>query len=190
MNSIFQFPLSGHAPFVLEWEMFESYFEYMTHTDIVGSLKDFYWDIRPSPRYGTVEVRVMDTPLSIERAAAIAGYIQALSRYLLLERPLNLRDEDYHAYTVNRFMATRYGLQGHCVDPETRERCSIAQHILETADRLRAQAEELGSQEALDTICRIASGQITDADRLRTLYGKQQSLSEVVRQQCIEWRAQ
>ena len=36
---------------------------------IVESMKDFYWDIRPKAEYGTVEIRVFDTPLSVERAA-------------------------------------------------------------------------------------------------------------------------
>ena len=50
---------------------------------MVNSMKDFYWDIRPKPEYGTIELRVCDTPLTVERAAALACYLQALCRYLL-----------------------------------------------------------------------------------------------------------
>jgi carboxylate-amine ligase len=42
----------------------------MAGTGIVKSMKDFYWDLRPKPEYGTIELRVCDTPLSVDRAAA------------------------------------------------------------------------------------------------------------------------
>ena len=80
----------------------------MVNTGVVNSMKDFYWDIRPKPGYGTIEVRVMDTPLSVDRAAAIACYIQTLARYLLTDRPLKLSEDDYLVYTFNRFEACRF----------------------------------------------------------------------------------
>jgi carboxylate-amine ligase len=81
LNSVFSFPLSGRAPFVLRWNEFERFFGKMTGTGVVESMKDFYWDIRPKPEFGTIEVRVCDTPLTVEIAAAIACYILAMSRY-------------------------------------------------------------------------------------------------------------
>ncbi|HYN63118.1 MAG TPA: YbdK family carboxylate-amine ligase, partial [Candidatus Limnocylindrales bacterium] len=79
LNSVFAFPLSGRAPFTLSWKEFGNYFERMTRTGVVRSMKDFYWDIRPKPEYGTIEIRVFDTPLTVERAAALAGYVQSLA---------------------------------------------------------------------------------------------------------------
>ena len=49
LNSVFAFPLSGRAPFALTWDDFTTYFNKMTRTGVVKSMKDFYWDIRPSP---------------------------------------------------------------------------------------------------------------------------------------------
>ncbi|MGQ9724720.1 MAG: glutamate-cysteine ligase family protein, partial [Tepidimonas sp.] len=84
LNSVFAFPLSGRAPFVLWWGDFEQgYFRKMESTGVVKSIMDFYWDVRPKPEYGTIELRVCDTPLTVERAAALAGYLQALCRHLL-----------------------------------------------------------------------------------------------------------
>ncbi len=91
LNSVFAFPLSGRAPSLLRWNDFRAYFEKMEELGIVASMKDFYWDIRPKPEYGTVEVRVCDTPLTVERAAVLAAYMQALSLYLLETRPTSLR---------------------------------------------------------------------------------------------------
>lgn len=87
LNAVQAFPLSGPAPLLRRWSDFEAYFGKMARTGIVASMKDFYWDIRPKPEFGTVEVRVMDTPLTVERAAALAGLVQCLARWLLQERP-------------------------------------------------------------------------------------------------------
>jgi glutamate---cysteine ligase / carboxylate-amine ligase len=73
LNSVFAFSLGGRAPFLLRWVDFESeYFAKMETMGIVKSMKDFYWDIRPKPEYGTIELRACDTPLTVERAAALA----------------------------------------------------------------------------------------------------------------------
>ncbi|WP_300652237.1 YbdK family carboxylate-amine ligase, partial [Hydrogenophaga sp.] len=58
LNSVFAFPLSGRAPFTLSWDDFANvYFTKMESTGVVKSMKDFYWDIRPKPEYGTIELR-------------------------------------------------------------------------------------------------------------------------------------
>ncbi|MDR5836308.1 YbdK family carboxylate-amine ligase [Caballeronia sp. LZ034LL] len=188
LNSVAPFPLSGQAPFVTNWSDFEAYFERMTNTGLVHSLKDFYWDIRPSPGYGTVEVRVMDTPLRVEWAASIAAYIQALSRYLLVDRPLRLSERDYEVYRTNRFMACRFGMDGACVDPETGQSAPIHERILATLDVLAPHAQALGAEEGLVDIRRAVTQGACDAAWLRRVYGAHDSLHEVVRQQCRIWR--
>ncbi|SAL48794.1 carboxylate-amine ligase [Caballeronia peredens] len=187
LNSVFAFPLSGRAPFVLTWDSFEEYFSKMVNTGVVNSMKDFYWDIRPKPGFGTIEVRVMDTPLSVDRAAAIACYIQTLSRYLLLDKPLTPAEDDYLVYTFNRFEACRFGLEGMCIHPQTGERRTIGEDILATLDVLAPHAEALGSQAALAQVADIARG-MNDATWLRSVFDKEKSLHEAVRQQCLQWR--
>ena len=68
------FPLSGTMPLVRDWAEFNRYYDRMFELGIVASMKDFYWDIRPKPEYGTVEIRVCDTPLTVDRAAQIAAF--------------------------------------------------------------------------------------------------------------------
>jgi len=188
LNSVFAFPLSGRAPFVLTWDSFEEYFSKMVHTGVVNSMKDFYWDIRPKPGFGTIEVRVMDTPLSVDRAAAIACYIQTLARHLLLDKPLMPKEDDYLVYTFNRFEACRFGLGGTCIDPQTGERRTISEDIIHTLERIAPHADALGSGKALEEIGTIARGQVNDATWLRNVAEQEQSLHEVVRQQCLQWR--
>jgi carboxylate-amine ligase len=189
LNSVFAFPLSGRAPFVLTWDSFEEYFSKMVQTGVVNSMKDFYWDIRPKPGFGTIEVRVMDTPFSVDRAAAIACYIQTLARHLLLDKPITPKEDDYLVYTFNRFEACRFGLAGTCINPQTGERKTISEDILETLQLIAPHAEALGSGNALAEIGAIARGQMNDATWLRSVFAQEKSLHEAVRQQCLQWRA-
>ncbi|MFC5478508.1 YbdK family carboxylate-amine ligase [Massilia suwonensis] len=151
LNSVFAFPLSGRAPFILKWDAFErDYFARMENTGIVRSMKDFYWDLRPKPEYGTIELRVCDTPLTVERAAALACYLQALCRYLLEGNEPAPLEDDYLVYNYNRFQACRFGLDGTLVHPQTHDTISLREDILTTLRRLEPHAKALGSEAALE----------------------------------------
>ncbi|HYB49533.1 MAG TPA: YbdK family carboxylate-amine ligase [Burkholderiaceae bacterium] len=132
MNTVSSFPLSGRMPFVRDWAEFKAYFAKMRATGVVESMKDFYWDIRPKPEYGTVEVRVFDAPLRVERAAALAIYVQCIARRILSQPSLGLTEDAYLVYSFNRFQACRFGLRGELIDPLTRERLPIVQDIRNT----------------------------------------------------------
>ncbi|MBN2692004.1 MAG: glutamate--cysteine ligase, partial [Burkholderiaceae bacterium] len=163
LNSVFAFPLSGRAPFALSWEDFERYFDKMTATGVVKSMKDFYWDIRPKPEYGTIEVRVMDTPLTIAKAARIAAYIQTLGAYIQRERPFQPQKDDYLVYTFNRFQACRFGLDGEIVDPKTKERHKLRDDILRTLDQVQPHARGLGAEAAIEMLRQCADRGANDA---------------------------
>jgi carboxylate-amine ligase len=180
LNSVFAFPMSGRAPFILEWSEFESgYFAKMEQTGVVSSMKDFYWDIRPKPEYGTIELRVCDTPLTVERAAALACYLQALCRMLLARRePLPIED-DYLVYNYNRFQACRFGLDGVIVHPRTAETMSLREDILATLRRVELDAEVLRSRAAMDVIRAIVS-EGNDAAFLRREYDEEGSVQGMV----------
>ena len=189
LNSVFAFPLSGRAPFVQTWADFDVFFEKMTATGVVKSMKDFYWDIRPKPEYGTIEVRVMDTPLTVLRAARIAAYIQTVARYLIIERPFRLEEDDYLVYTFNRFQACRFGYAGTYVDPHSHEHRTVAEDMVETFKRIEHHAIELRTDEACRALLADAGAGQNDAAALRTAWQTTHSLPEVVQQQCERWRS-
>jgi carboxylate-amine ligase len=180
LNSVFAFPLSGRAPFLLSWDAFaEEYFEKMAGTGIVKSMKDFYWDLRPKPEYGTIELRVCDTPLSVERAAALACYLQALCRYLLEGNEPAPREDDYLVYNYNRFQACRFGLDGTLVHPQRHEQVVLREDVLATLRRLEPHYAALGSEAALAQLRRdIEAG--SDADYLRLAFREGGSREAVV----------
>ncbi|MFN4103825.1 MAG: YbdK family carboxylate-amine ligase [Tepidimonas sp.] len=182
LNSVFAFPLSGRAPFVLRWDDFEQgYFRKMESTGVVKSMKDFYWDIRPKPEYGTIELRVCDTPLTVERAAALACYLQALCRHLLEGGEPPPEEDDYLVYTYNRFQACRFGLEGTMVHPRTREPLSIREDILATLRRLEPHAQALGSAAALVELEAVAGSLGNHARQLRAVHARTGSIQAVVR---------
>ena len=186
LNSVFAFPLSGRAPFVRSWDEFGAYFDKMTATGVVQSMKDFYWDIRPKPEYGTIELRVCDTPLTVEKAAALACYLQAICRYLIEERPFEPVEDDYLVYTYNRFQACRFGLQGDIVNPQTKQRGKLRDDIVRTLARVETHAVDLKSWEACQLL-RESLGEGNDAQWLRRQRAQDVPLSEVVEAAARRW---
>ncbi|MGN6388508.1 MAG: YbdK family carboxylate-amine ligase [Burkholderiaceae bacterium] len=188
LTSINAFPLSGFMPsYIANWDGFNDYFRKMSGLGIVASMKDFYWDIRPKPEYGTVEIRICDTPLEIETAVAIAGYAQTLAAQIFADRSLAPTQDLYLTYSYNRFQACRFGLAGALIDPIGGGRQSLKDDILSTFDRLRDTAREIGTEDALRHLATRIGERGSDADWLRAAYARSGSLNDVVRQQSDLW---
>ena len=180
LNSVFAFPMSGRAPFTLTWQEFtDVYFAKMERTNIIKSMKDFYWDLRPKPEYGTIELRVCDTPLTVERAAALAGYLQALCRHLLERKEEAPVEDDYLVYNYNRFQACRFGLDGSITHPKTYDNVPMREDILATLEKMLPHAEALGSVDALKHLAAAVHGG-SDATILRRHVEREGSIEGMV----------
>ena len=188
LNSVFAFPLSGRAPLALTWDDFTVYFEKMTRTGVVRSMKDFYWDIRPKPEFGTIEIRVFDTPLTVGRAAALSGFVQSLASWFMNDQPFMPTEDDYLVYTYNRFQACRFGLEAVYVDPATGKHMALRDHILMTMDKLASHAETLGANGGIHLLRSSVELSNNDARWLRELQGKENLLAEVIRQAALKFR--
>jgi glutamate---cysteine ligase / carboxylate-amine ligase len=186
LTAINAFPLAGHIPFVLDWSAFVQYFDQMKRFGIVASMKDFYWDIRPKPEYGTVEIRVCDTPLTVERAAQLAAYAQALAARYLEQRGEPAR-ATYLVNSFNRFEAARFGLKGRMVDAVSGRTRSIGQDILDTVAAIMPHGNQLGSAEALSKLAAGVRAGLEDAQWLRERRGPSGSMSDVVRAAADRW---
>jgi carboxylate-amine ligase len=181
------FPLAGTMPFVRDWHAFTEYFTTMQGFGIVKTMKDFYWDVRPKPEFGTVEIRVCDTPLTVDRAAQIAAYAQALARMLWAARVDWIKPELYLVHGYNRFQAARHGLAGMLVDPATRAPLSIADDIQSTLRQLAPHAADLASTAALDSLSTLVRSEGNDAAWLRRAFAARTTLPDVVREQAARW---
>jgi carboxylate-amine ligase len=187
LNTVSAFPLSGQLPFVQSWEEFILFYNKMRGYGVVESMKDFYWDIRPKPEYGTVEVRVFDTPLTMERVALLAAYTQSLARYLLTERPHAPSRDVYALYSTNRFQACRYGLDGELVDAYSQRHIRLREDVLDTLRLVAGHGSDLGNGAALERLAADVKTGVSDAGWLRETYRRHNSLNDVARLQSDLW---
>jgi carboxylate-amine ligase len=192
-NVVRAFPLAGTVPVMTSWTDFEAYYDELLQLGIIGSMKDFYWDIRPKPEYGTVEVRVCDTPLTIEHAAVLGCYAQLLSRWLLTERPLEIDDNFYLLYQHNRFQASRYGLEGQIAQQRSSKTSAPAQQaifvsLLDRLQDLQRYTQNKAEMLALKRLRHIAYERLNDAGWLRKKYRDRGSLNDVTRLASELWK--
>ncbi len=183
------FPLSGHMPMVTNWSEFCRYFHKMKRLDIIQSMKDFYWDIRPKPEFGTVEVRVCDMPLTLNKAIALVAYIQTICAYLIHEKPFVLKNDLYELYPYNRFQASKLGFDGVFINPFTQKKISIQKDILETIKMLRQHAKSLGTSAYLSQIKELTQNKHNDANFLKYKFAKSSSLEDIVKTNCKVWKS-
>ena len=187
LTAVSAFPLAGHMPFVSGWAEFLEYFSTMKRFGIVASMKDFYWDIRPKPEYGTVEIRVCDTPLTTRRAALLAAYAQALAAHHLTERRRQPPRPVYLVNSYNRFEACRFGVRGDIVEPYAGAKKKIGDDILETIALVAPHASRLGTSELLEELAAGVRVGESDAGWLRRRQAARGSLAHVVRDACARW---
>jgi carboxylate-amine ligase len=188
LHAVSAFPLAGEMPPVRTWAEFNRYFDEMQGYGIVASMKDFYWDIRPKPEYGTVEIRICDTPLTVELAAQLAAYAQTLAADLLGNRRHDDSESVYRVYGYNRFQACRFGFDGELVDPFKHTHTRLRDDLLETLERLTPAAAQLGTAVPLMSLAALAATEANDSRWLRERYFETKSLPDVVRMQAARWR--
>ncbi|MEO8400285.1 MAG: YbdK family carboxylate-amine ligase [Gammaproteobacteria bacterium] len=186
-NVFSAFPSSGVIPYLLSWKEFSEYFYKMKQLKIIRSMKDFYWDIRPKPEFGTVEVRVCDTPLTIKKAVIIAAYIQTLSHYLLQEKTITPSHDLYYLYGYNRFQSIRYGFEGDFINPMSLQHTVIAEDILETIKLIDKHTRQLNNSDWLESLTELVNNKKNDTELLRQIFKETGSLPKVVSEQCLMW---
>ncbi len=187
LSVVTAFPLSGTPPWIFQWEDFLSYFKKLQQLNIAKSIKDFYWDLRPKPEYGTVELRICDTPLSLERACDITFYVNTLARYLL-DKKKEVSREIYLPYLMNRFRASRFGLDAIIIDAPNKTQRNLREDILHTCHQIEEYALLNGSMEALERIRGIALKGENDAQQLRKTFEQTLLFEDVVRLQLHLWQ--
>jgi glutamate---cysteine ligase / carboxylate-amine ligase len=188
LHAVAVFPLSGHMPRLANWNEFNEYFDEMMGYGIVGSMKDFYWDIRPKPEFGTVEVRIFDTPLTVEMAAALAALVQTLSSRLMKQTDALPGVATYRVYGYNRFQACRFGYDAMLIDPQTKESFHLGESLATLLQSLLPEAAELGNLKPMMYLQELASAQQNGASWMRAMHAQTGTLEEVMRLQAALFR--
>ena len=178
------FPRSGPPP---RFRDYADYAEVVGQLEKTGCIADYthiWWDVRPHPRLGTIEVRICDAVTRLEEVVAITAYVQALVKLFSERHAAGETIPTYHRIltTENKWLAGRYGLEAPIMDLATgsRNRQPVARLIRRTVDALRPHAAELGSERELEGIPAIlARG--SSADRQLRVYNDSRDISEVAR---------
>jgi carboxylate-amine ligase len=146
------YPRYGIPRWFRDWEEFCRLATDLAHTAGVEDYTYFWWEVRPHPRLGTIEVRAPDAQLSLERTAAIAALIHALVRMEAEAPGVEVRSRE--AIEESCYQATRYGLDAMLPDEFGRLR-PARELALETARAAAPFAAELGCAEELQGVERI-----------------------------------
>ena len=143
---------------------FDSYTEFQRHVRVLvnaGVIEDgtkIWWDVRPSARYPTLEMRICDVCTRVDDALAVAALFQCFLRMLYRLRLKNQRWRQYSAMLVteNRWRAQRYGMDAGLIDFGRGEIIPYGELLEEIIDLIREDADALGCTaeiQHLRTIC-------------------------------------
>jgi carboxylate-amine ligase len=148
------FPRVGMPPTYKSWEDYERRIDFMIGTRVIDDYTYLWYDVRPHPNFGTVEIRVMDSQTRIEHTLGLAALVQAMVRELAVhfDEGKRLSNYPYEMLDENKWLAARHGLEGELVDLPHRERVSTRELARRLIDRMREHAQDLGASGELDGV--------------------------------------
>src|SRR3954469_25674249 len=154
------FPRVGIPPAYGDWENYRKQIEFLVRTRVIEDYTYLWYDVRPHPRFGTVEVRVADSQTRVEHSLGLAALIQALVKELGEHFDANkkLSRYPYEMLDENKFLAARHGLEGELVDLPKAARVSTRQLARRVLGRMRDHAQDLGSLAELECVEDILDG--------------------------------
>jgi carboxylate-amine ligase len=177
------FPRSGPPP---RFRDYADYAEVVGQLEKTGCIADYthiWWDIRLHPRFGTIEVRVMDAVTRVEDTTALAAYVQGLVKYYSDAYEAGRELPSYHRIltTENKWLGARYGLEAPVMDLVTgrRNRVPVAQVVRRALREIEPHARELGSERELEGI-RDILGRGNGSDRQLRVFNANRDIVEVV----------
>ena len=175
------FPRVGIPPRYESWDDYSERIEFMVDSGVIEDYTYLWYDVRPHPNFGTVEVRCMDGQTRVEHTLALAALTQCLVKELCEHFDGNgkLGSYPYEMLDENKWIAARHGLDGELIDLPEQVRVGVKELARRLLHRLREHAQELGCEhelESLGDIIRHGNG----AARQLVVYEANHDLREVM----------
>jgi glutamate---cysteine ligase / carboxylate-amine ligase len=182
-------PTAGLPPQMSNWSEYVWLVNHLTKTRFMNSIRELWWDVRPHNNFGTVEIRICDTPGSLDDALAIAALVQCLVVSLSREIDEGTYQHDAHPMMIrqNKWRAARYGLDADIVDGITLECKTARERTRDLIEQLGATAQQLGCSRWLEHLNQMSKN-TTAADRQLESHRSGMSLAELVQQKVTEAR--
>src|SRR3954452_23688938 len=176
------FPRVGIPPFYDGWADYERRIGFMIETGVMEDYTWLWYDVRPHPNFGTVEIRAMDAQTHVEHTLGLAALIQAMVKELCehFDAGTPLSDYPYEMLDENKWLASRHGLRGELVDLP--DRSTVATKVLARRlyDRLKGHAQDLGAGDELEGVTDLLE-RGNGADRQRKVYAANRDFDELLR---------
>ena len=176
-------PTGGSPTLVHDWTEFNELVETMQRANAITSLKDLWWDIRPSPRYGTLEIRVCDGLATIRETCDIV----ALARALAMRAGARVAAGSGRTFPPlwrvreNKWRASRHGMEADYIVSNDGASMPVRHYLQRTLEQLSVDGFIDPNSRYFENLKRIADGAPTSADRQRALYERTGSFDAVTR---------
>jgi carboxylate-amine ligase len=176
-------PTGGMPALVHDWTEFSELVATLQRANAITSLKDLWWDIRPSPRYGTLEIRVCDGLATIRETAMIVALAQALARRAGARVAAGTNRPFPPAWRVreNKWRASRHGMDCDYLTGNDGSTMPVRPYLARTLDELTADGFLDGASRYAADLRGIADGAPTSAERQRALFERTGSFDAVTK---------
>ncbi len=109
-------PLAGLAGFIGSWQGYQNEIAMLKERQVVREPRDLWWDVRPSPGLGTVEIRTCDIPSRFQEIFGLTALLQALTA-AIVDKRVRHAPVSIQLLRCNKWQAVRHGLEGRFNDP-------------------------------------------------------------------------
>ncbi|NUQ26508.1 MAG: YbdK family carboxylate-amine ligase [Saprospiraceae bacterium] len=149
-------PTAG-VPYQFEsWKEFEILVDSLMRAKSIHSLKDLWWDFRPSPSYGTLEIRICDSPATLAELLALTAFIHTAAFWFQDHQEEWLQDPAHKfpnwVARENKWRAMRFGLEAEIVTSASGDYCSLRASLDEWLQRLQPYYDRLGYEDYLKSL--------------------------------------
>jgi carboxylate-amine ligase len=184
-------PTCGMPYVAKNWRQFQKLYNDLIRSKSIRSMKDLWWDIRPSPSYGTVELRICDEPATLEEVLAITAFVHLLSHWFFNhsnEWRAKLKIAPRWVLRENKWRAIRYGLDGEIIVSRVKKLVAISDDILHWLEEFQPIAKELNYESYVDAIRAIII-EGNSAQRQLQVFNRSNDLHEVTKFNVMEFES-
>jgi carboxylate-amine ligase len=174
-------PTAGPPQLLADWSEFEEYMDTLLRAGTIRSIKEVWWDIRPHPDFGTIEIRICDGVPTLREIGMVAALSQCLVQQLSLQMDRGYQLPSPASWVVrdNKWRATRYGLDAIVITDDSGATAPMRDELYELVRELEPAADRLGCGSELSVVSEVLD-QGASYERQRAVTADGGALTEVV----------